>query len=799
MNENRWPEARALFEAALDLPQAERVAFVERRAGADSELLAEVRSLLESHAGAAGFLDGTDVGVLRGFDGSEAAEMPRERVGPWRIVRLLGEGGMGRVYLGERATGDYEQRVAIKVVSGGLANAEIVRRFGLERRILASLEHPGIARLLDGGTTEDGLPYFVMEYVEGSGILDFADQRRLSVRERVELFLEVCAAVAHAHQRLVVHRDLKPGNILVGADGRPKLLDFGIGKLLQSAEGGESGERTATRLRWLTPSYASPEQILGEPTTTATDVFGLGLVLFELLTGSKPHASAGSSPREVEAAILGQTPRRVSAAVQEAARGEAALRAASPRRLRRLLRGDLDNVVAKALEREPARRYATVGDLASDLGRYLRGEPVQARSASALERFHKLVLRHRAASIALLAGVVLLVGLTTYHTATLRRERNAAEREAANANEIASFLTRLFEGANRVQTGGVTLTARDLLERGEKQLEERTDLAPVIRARLLVTMALARESLGDLARAGELANRAVELHETAAAPAGERVYALLLKGHFLWKGGRQGEALSIFARADALAASDPTVPLATQAKVAMSLGDAYYETGDEPRARAAFERFVDLEKRLGSPARTGSALNNLGAIVANMGDVAGGRARYQESVAYFEQSSEKSAYEIYLPLYNLAELDLEAGDFASAERDVRRAMTVIQRVLGPDSRELLWGTAALAEAQRQRGDLEAARRTIERAFALRERLREPDAEDRSWVLRISGKIHLSAGDRPSAIADLERALAIERGLEGDRSDWIRPIEVALAEARGAASPPGPTPPAPESP
>lgn len=781
-----WSAARALFDEALARPEPERADFVAARAGADSALRDEVLALLSSLAGAGRFLAEGNVGPLAALPEDEGLRA-RERIGPWRLVGELGRGGMGVVYLAERAAGDFEQRVAIKVVSGGARSDAIVRRFETERRLLASLEHPGIARLLDGGSTEDGLPYFVLEHVEGEELLAFADARRLDVPARIGLFLEVCAAVEHAHRRLVIHRDLKPGNILVGADGRPRLLDFGIGKLL-SPEGAGEVDRTSTLERWYTPRYASPEQILGQPTTTATDVYGLGVVLFELLSGLPPYRFQGTTPHEIESTVLERAPRRLSVAMKEpdGAAERAAQRSTSAARLRRQLRGDLDNVVARALEREPARRYASVAELAADLERFLAGRPVSARAVSAVERFRKLVLRHRGASTAIAAALVALVALVAYHTRTLEQERNLARREAASATAIASFLTQLFQGSNPVHAGGVALTASDLLDRGEARIDERADLDPTVRARLLVTMSLAREGLGDLVRARDLAKRAAELHETAGSPAEDRVYAQLLIVHFLIIDGRGLEALPIIERAAALAEASPDVTLKTRGKVTLTLGNCYYSTGHEERAKVAYQKHIEIEKRIGSPARIGAALNNLGAVLANMGDKAAARSHYLEAVSYFERSAENTAYEIYLPLYNLGELELEGGDLAAAEVHYRRGMAAYEKVFSGESAEVAWGIAAIAEIERQRGRLERARQSIERALAIYDRVLEPGLADWAWPLLVSGRIHLAAGNRAAAVAQLERALAIERAQEGDRSDWIGRIEVALAEAATAA-------------
>lgn len=783
----RWPAARALFDAALALPEPERAAFVAARAGADLGLRDEVLSLLSSLAGAGQFLAGEEIGAVAPAAEDDAGERPRERIGPWRVVKELGRGGMGVVYLAERAAGDFDQRVAIKVVSGGVRSGAIVRRFETERRLLAALEHPGIARLLDGGTTEDGLPYFVLEHVEGEELLAFADGKRLDVPARIRLFLEVCAAVEHAHRRLVIHRDLKPSNILVGADGRPRLLDFGIGKLL-SPEGGAELARTSTLERWYTPRYASPEQILGQPTTTATDVYGLGLVLYELLCGAPPHRFRGTTPREIESAVLERTPRRLSLAVMEpdGAAERAARRSTSAVRLRRQLRGDLDNIVARALEREPARRYASVAELGADLARFLEGRPVSARPVGAPERFRKLLLRHRGASVTIAAALLVLVGFVVYHAITVERERNAARREAANATEIAAFLTQLFQGSNQVQTGGAVLSARDLLNRGEERIAERTDLDPTVRGRLLTTMSLARESLDDLARAHELARRAVELHEAAGSPAEDRVFARLLLAKFLVVEGHGLEALPIVERAAALAEANPDVTLKTRAKVTLVLGNCYYLTGDEERAKAAYLRHYETEKQIGSPARIGAALNNLGAVVANMGDKAGARAYYREAVGSFERSDEKVAYEIYLPLYNLGELELEAGELVAAETHLRRGIAAYEKVFGAESSGVAWGNASIAEIERQRGELDRARRSVDRALAIYGKVLEPGMEDWSWALLVSGRIHHDAGDDVAARAELERALAIERAQDGDRSDWTGRIEAALAAVAAGA-------------
>jgi serine/threonine-protein kinase len=799
MEDGRWRQVRELFERALPLSAAEREELLMVAAGGDAELGDEVRSLLAAEARAGDFL--SRGGALSATDDGPPPPA-RERIGPWRVVREIGRGGMGVVYLGERAGEGFTQRAAIKVVSGAPESAAILGRFRTERRILAALEHPAIARLLDGGTTDDGLPYLAMEYVEGEGLLKYADARRLDLRRRIELFVEICAAVDHAHRRLVLHRDLKPANVLVGADGRPKLLDFGIGKLLADDEASLAAA-TSTLERWMTPSYAAPEQILGAPTTTATDVHGLGVVLFELLTGLRPFRRRELTTDGPQSAAA-EAPRRASSTADEGretasardatapapASERAELRGTTPARLRRQLRGDLDTILAKALEPDPSRRYASAAELADDLGRHLRGEPIRARPAGAARRFAKLVLRHRTASALTAAAAITIVTLVAYHTRALERERNVARLEAANASAIASFLTELFQGANPIQTGGATLTARDLLDRGEARLVEEEALEPVVRARLLTTMSLAREALGDRDRSRELARKAAELLEVAAVPTADRVMAELQYAHMLFQDGRAADALPWIERAVAAVDGDSEVPLKLRGSAHNLLATTHAALGDFEGAKRAYDRVVEIERSRGSPARIGRSLNNFGVLYLTHGDRESARALYLQSLAEFERSTESSAYEIYLPLFNLAEIARDDGDLDTAEAHLRRGMAAYEKVFGADSTEVAYGWASIADLERRRGELEDARASIDRAIALYERLVEPDQEDWSWPLQVSGRIHLARGDALRAIADLERALAVEHGLQGDRSFRVGEIETDLAAARRAVAPAG---------
>jgi len=421
----RWQQIKAILAEALEekSPTA-RVTLVANRCGEDSELRREVESLLDQTTGG-----------LENFAGKASAPLRRDqtsldpgrRIGAYAIIRELGRGGMGVVYLAERADGVFERQVAIKVLKRGTDTDEILRRFEAERQILARLDHPNITRLLDAGTTDDSLPYVVMDYVVGKPITQYANEKRLLVADRLKLFRSVCSAVSYAHQHLVVHRDLKPSNILVTENGEVRLLDFGIAKLLSDAETG-GADMTITALRVMTPQYASPEQIKGEPITTLSDVYSLGVCLYELLTGERPYKLTRKTSDELSKAICELEPERPSTTVGRAD-GSSRLQGPSSK----MLRGDLDNIVLMALRKEPARRYASVEQFSDDIRRHLEGLPVRARKNTFSYRATKFINRHKVGmAAALLVLLTLCAGVvaTTIEARTARRRFNEVRKLA---------------------------------------------------------------------------------------------------------------------------------------------------------------------------------------------------------------------------------------------------------------------------------------------------------------------------------------------------------------------------------
>ncbi|HSG46760.1 MAG TPA: serine/threonine-protein kinase, partial [Longimicrobiales bacterium] len=489
MDAERWRRVREVFDGAIEKAPSERDAYLEEACGGDPTLLGEVRSLLEASADAEAFLGGfaARAGLTLEREDRVEADAVGARFGPYRIVRLLGRGGMGAVYVAERDDDQFHMQVALKAIPGTVLTPDARARFLSERQILAGLHHPNIAQLLDGGVSDDGVPYFVMEYVDGRRIDDYCRDAELGVAERLQLFLQVCRGVQHAHGNLVVHRDLKPANILVTGDGVVKLLDFGIATMLESKA--EFYQTAAHAPHPMTLAYASPQQVVGDRPTTACDVYGLGVLLYRLLADTHPYEfEPGSTYPKIQQVICERTPPPPSAALDP--------RVAAGRVVSR----DLDAVTLKALAKEPARRYPTVADLAADLERYLEGRPVRARTPTAAYRLRRFVGRNRAvvgfgAAVAVLAISLLALGIR-YATDT-RAQAEALAQEVQTTQAVSDFLVGLFSAADPSEGGSDTISAGTLLARGLERAGAELQDVPLVRARVLRTLSGVYWGLGS--------------------------------------------------------------------------------------------------------------------------------------------------------------------------------------------------------------------------------------------------------------------------------------------------------------
>src|SRR5262245_4520037 len=503
MKVDRWDSVQELFHDALQHSPSDRSAFLTKACKGDADLHGEVLSLLAAHDGP---------GPVGRLDDDDQPPTPAlEWIGPYRLIRRIGEGGMGTVFLAERAGEGFSQVVALKLIRAGYVDPRLQERLAEERRLLARLEHPGIARLIDGGSTPGGQPYYAMEFVEGTDLLQYCDEHKLPLHSRLELFIEICDAVHYAHQQLIVHRDIKPGNVRVTADGHPKLLDFGLAKALENEE-----DRDVTQTAsWLTPAYASPEQVKHGRVSILTDVYALGVVLYELVSGVRPYHVEGLSPAVLTHVVCEVVPKAPSTAVEDAANFGTPIGS-----LRRTLAGDVDVIVLKALAKEPERRYRSAAELAEDIQRYLLGQPVQARPDSWAYRTSKLVRRHKttvAAGIAVLVFLIVGLGAALWQARVASAARSRAEEALRQSQDVSEFLVGLFQASDPEAAFGDTLAARELLRRGVYEVERLED-QPVIQARLLVTLGRVYENLARYQDAERFYQRALDQRRAALGP-----------------------------------------------------------------------------------------------------------------------------------------------------------------------------------------------------------------------------------------------------------------------------------------
>ncbi|TVQ17351.1 MAG: tetratricopeptide repeat protein [Bacteroidetes bacterium] len=754
-NPERWKLLKEIFSNALELENDEQKDYLRRACADDLSLLHDVLALLDAYD-ASGVIDRSmDQLKVSVISQLKSREIIGKKIGSYRIIKELGHGGMGDVYLAERADGVYQQHVALKMMRAGFLFDEQLLRFQSERRILASLNHDNIARLYDGGISSDGQPWFVMEYVKGKPIDEYCNSRNFSLRERLKLFLKVCDAVQYAHRNLIAHRDLKPGNILVTDEGKVKLLDFGIAKLLEPDENTEVElPATKTGLLPLTPSYASPEQMRRQTITTSSDVYQLGVVLYELLTGVRPYDLKGKTPGDMERTICEAEPRRPSMALATKAgtsinikKKDENSRVINPAKsdsigqFRKKLRGDLDTIVLKALNKAPQRRYPSTGQLAEDIRAYLAGRPVSAHPDSWVYRTGKFMRRHKWGVAATLVLALMLsfyaITITWYSHKTLIALEEA-ERERAKSGQVVDFLLAMFEANDPAEARGATITARELLERGVGQAEALSH-QPAVQGQMYSVAGLVYQRLGEYEDALPLLERALDISDSLyddAHPEVAQMHFYLADvlhylGNYRKAHAHYTKAADLFrnipghisleyaaslhnigaSRHDKFARKDIEKALEMRQKLLdddhpdiaqsyLALGNYHLLKGEHEMAGKYFRKTLSIVNSLDddiSP-RMASMLQSLGQGARSLGD--------------YEQAEELlyKALEICQTLYNgphvhiamckksLADVYRDSNDFSSAQNYYNKAMESLKEAVGNDHplrRPILQGKAEM--------------------------------------------------------------------------------------------------------
>lgn len=787
MNAERWARVEAILAEAMEAAANDRQQLVRAACGGDEALHAEVVSLLAQWETDPEYLAHPLVEVP-----AATRDRTGEAIGPWEIMHLLGRGGMGEVYHAVRRVDDAVQAAALKVIRRGRDSDEVIRRFRLERRILAQLHHPNIAQLLDGGVTPDQQPYFVMELVEGTPLTTWCDDQRRGIRERLVLFLRICEAVEHAHQRLVVHRDLKPGNILVTPDGTPKLLDFGIGKVLEGTESFGTSIETRTELRLLTPEYAAPEQVTGGVITTATDVYALGVILYELLAGEHPYRRPGMTRPDLEAAVVSEPPALPSARIP----GNVAVahaRGLDPSTLARTLAGDLDTIVLMALRKEASRRYPSAAALAEDIRRYLDGRPVSARPDTIGYRVRKFVGRNRGSVVASAAIVTALVGVAVTSVVTSRRVAREAARvqaERDKALEVRSFLLEMFGATGADQAVGDTVSVRALLDRQRAQLNVAYAGRDALKADMMDVLADGYDRLGLYREAEPLAREALALRQRLLPPDHPDIGASLnLLGWILHERGERREAEPLLLEAVRRRRADSARAPEALARSLNDLGVLYNATQEYPAATAVLREALAIRRAtVGDQHRAvGITANNLAAAFYLQRQLDSAVATQRLALSALQAAVGIDHQRTSVALSNLAAFRRAGGDVDGAEADYRVLLERQSRLQGRDHPVTARVILSLASLVAERGVRDSSSALLAEAEELsREALAAfelrlgPDHPMVATTLdRLAGVVS-ARGRWREAIAIQQRALAVGRRSNPDTGQVMRGIAARLA-------------------
>lgn len=745
---HRWTRIKTLFDEARTREGAEREAFLENACGGDPALRAEIDALLRA-SNSPGVVDDLMDQLDTVFGREVLSGIPDDaRVGPYELIEELGRGGMGRVFLARRADGQFERTVALKLLGITVPSEEVRERFLKERQILATLEHPNIARMLDGGVTDGGQPYFVMEAVDGHPIDEHCTQHGLPVRKRLRLFLEVCDAVRYAHQNLVVHRDLKPANILVTEEGTVKLLDFGIAKGLDpTLARGRDTTLTRSGVRVMTPNYASPEQVRGASISTASDVYQLGMVLYELMTGHRPYQVDGCSPSELERIVCEQRPPAPSTAVLDgpshsdgadgALNGPTTAPGISADRLHRILRGDLDTIILTALRKDPVRRYDSVERLADDLRRFLSGKPVSAHPDGWLYRSRKFVQRHPWGIAATLAILVLTIGYgvtITWHSQRTEAALEQARNEARKAEQVTDFLVTMFERVDPYsETDGSsptvdTLTTNALLAEGTRRVRQELSGQPEVQATMMRTLGRIYRQIGRYDHAQPLLEDAVAIQDTHQSSAGP-----------------------------------------DRARSLHELGRLHRHKGEMTRARQLYEEALTLQREHVDGAHRDIAVNlrELGIIAARSGQYSRADSLFRAALSMQTSLHGSDHPSVATELHALGLLHVIQEEHDDAERLLRRSLRIRRRHVEGDHPMVAETLDRLGQVLVKQGRIEEAAPLLREAQSIRQTVFPEVHPSRAVSLNNVARLRKKQGDYAAADSLFQDAQSIYQQLYGN--------------------------------
>lgn len=692
MSQSDWEKVQRLFNEAIELEKADRVQFLKVQCGQDLTLFNEVISLLSADEDIHPVLNKKASDII---NIEEKLNFVGQQIGNYKIVEEIATGGMGTVFLAERCDGVFEQKVALKIVKPGLSTIPIIRRFQHERQILASLQHPNIARLFDGGVTADKRPFFTMEYVEGIPIDDYCDKNRLTINERLKLFIKVCEAVQYAHNNLVIHRDLKPSNILIKDDGTIKLLDFGISKVLSAdSENHDLPTITQAEINLMTPEYSSPEQIKNSKISVSTDVYSLGLILFKLLSGKTAHEFKSRTFNEYERVVCEQTIAKPSTVLLKETTDPNELkpidirrnRKSYPKKLKKILSGDLDNICMMALRKDPERRYLSVEMLAYDIERHLNNLPILARKESFTYTARKFIVRHKAAVITAAALFFIVNGLILFYTIKLKNERDRATIEARKSEQAASFLQDLFLVSDPNESKGETITARELLDRGASKLMVGLDEEPEIKSQLLNTIGKVYTNLGLYNSAEEIFLEIKENKNLEVVDKETYIETLLNLGKTYSYNGKYDLANDLLFEAKTEGKHNLPQNHSLLGELYGALATYFYQTAIFDSAyiynKKAEQNFINNYGRESQQVAT--ILYNLGVLEFDRGNLGKSDSLYTESLQLYIKLNGELDAQTATAQNELASVLRHSGKFDEAEKLYKKALDTRVKIFGND-------------------------------------------------------------------------------------------------------------------
>jgi serine/threonine-protein kinase len=774
---DRWKQIEELFSAAIDLPAQERSNFLQSACGNDSELLNEVELLLKQDDGTGSMLKTIISRAADSLSQEKISNLIQKQIGPYLITGLIGRGGMAEVYSAVRADDQYKKLVAIKLIHQTPDSSFLISRFRYERQILANLEHPSIARFLEGGTTKDGISYLVMEFIQGEPITDYCTKNNLSVRERLRLFKSVCDAVQFAHRNLVIHRDIKPSNILVTSEGVPKLLDFGIAKLLDPELSTDAPTATIASFRLMTPEYASPEQVRGEQVTTATDLYSLGAVLYELLTNERPHQFKSKSITEIEHVVCELEPALPSSAVMRTH-----LKRNDRKRLSRELVNELDKIILMAMRKDPRHRYQTVQQFTEDIDRYLDGRPIRARTQTIGYRTTKFVRRHKTA----VAVVSLLIALLTGFALVMTFQASRIAKERDRANKVTEFLVNLFEVSNPSEAKGNSIKVRELLDVGADKIGKELKDQPDVQAAMMDTIGRVYSNLGLYKTSISLLERSLEIRKRIYGDKNNEVAST--EDHLAQayqNAGKFEDAESIARKAfgirkEILGTEHPDV-----ADSAGTLGAILQDAGKYDEAESFFRMaLVIKQKHFGEEnAKVADSINDLALLLKIKGETKEAESLYRKALAQRRKLLGNDHPSVSATLNNLGRLLTENGQHDKAEPLLVEATEIDLKVLGKDHPDRAIVMNNLALVYREKKEYGKAEQLYRESLELRRKALGDDHPSVARTIYSLGLLLIDKGDYEQAEPMLMEAQSLwEKNLPPDHPDQSS-VALALAKIR----------------